>query len=218
MQPMLRTVRSSLAENLRDAILVGELVPGQHLRLEEIAKRLDVSTTPVREALSDLEAEGLVTIFPHRGAIVTRLSPEDLQDIYDIRATLEAMAARQAVAHMSGEILTLMQACIEQIDNHTGEIATLVKLNHDFHNTLYGVSGRRHLCELIKMLRNRTQHYLHAYISDLGGMPHAQIEHRVILEACKRGDADQTAATVYNHVHDVGRALIDFVRQQEETK
>src|SRR3989304_4865291 len=91
-----RTVRSSLVENLRDAILLGEFVPGQNLRLEEIAKRFDVSTTPVREALSDLADEGLVTIFPHRGAVVTRLSPEDLQDIYEIRATLEAMAARLA--------------------------------------------------------------------------------------------------------------------------
>jgi DNA-binding GntR family transcriptional regulator len=82
-----RTVRTALAENLRDAILLGEYVPGQNLRLEEIAKRFDVSTTPVREALSDLADEGLVTIFPHRGANVTRLSPEELQEIYEIRAT-----------------------------------------------------------------------------------------------------------------------------------
>jgi len=85
---ILRTVKDALVENLRDEIIRGDLVPGQYLRLEEIAPRFDVSTMPVREALRDLEAEGLVTIFPHRGAIVTQLSADELQDIYDIRATL----------------------------------------------------------------------------------------------------------------------------------
>jgi len=212
-----RTVRSSLVENLRDAILLGEFVPGQNLRLEEIAKRFDVSTTPVREALSDLADEGLVTIFPHRGANVTRLSPEDLQDIYEIRATLEAMAARLAVPRMTEAILTSLRSIVEQIDSHPGELVTLVKLNHDFHLTLYSASGRNHLCELTKILRYRTQHYLHAYISDLGGMPQAQIEHRVILDACKRGDADQAATVIYDHVIKVGCALMEFVRQQEKS-
>jgi hypothetical protein len=76
-----RTVKETLVENLRDEIIRGDLVPGQYLRLEEIAPRFDVSTMPVREALRDLEAEGLVTIFPHRGAIVTKLSADELQDI-----------------------------------------------------------------------------------------------------------------------------------------
>lgn len=212
---MSRTVRSALAENLRDAILLGEFVPGQNLRLEEIAKRFDVSTTPVREALSDLADEGLVTIYPHRGANVTKLSPDDLLDIYEIRATLEAMATRLAVPCMNEEILTSLYAIVEQIDNHPGELVTLVKLNHDFHLTLYSASGRHHLCELTKNLRYRTQHYLHAYISDLGGMPKAQIEHRVILKACVRGDAEQAATVIYDHVIKVGHSLIEFVRQQE---
>ncbi len=211
-----RTVRSALAECLRDAILLGEFSPGQSLRLEEIAKRFDVSTTPVREALSDLADEGLVTIFPHRGAIVTRLSPEDLLDIYEIRATLESMAARIAVPNINEEILSSLQSIVEQIDNHPGELVTLVKLNHDFHLTLYSASGRHHLCELTKILRYRTQHYLHAYISDLGGMPQAQIEHRVIIDACKRGDAEQAASAIYNHVIKVGQSLIEFVRQQDK--
>ena len=184
-----RTVRSSLVESLREEILLGRIVPGQTLRLEETARRFDVSTTPVREALRDLADEGLVTVFPRRGAVVTRLSSEDLHDIYEVRAALEAMAARLAVPHVTQSILTAMRSMLEQMDNHPGELVTLVRLNHDFHITLYGASGRQHLCELIRVLRYRTQHYLHAYISDLGGMPRAQIEHRVILDACQRGVA-----------------------------
>jgi DNA-binding GntR family transcriptional regulator len=216
--PIPRTVKSALVENLRDEILLGELVPGQHVRLEEIAARYDVSTMPVREALRDLESEGLVTIFPHRGAVVTQLSIEDLLDIYDIRATLEAMATRMAIPNMTEATLTQLLSYIEQMDNHLGELVTLVKLNHNFHITLYKASGRHHLCDLTRMLRYRTQHYLHAFITDLGGMPQAQTEHRTIIDACKRGEADRAAAIIFDHVTNVGHAIIEFVRQREELK
>ena len=98
-------MKETLVETLRDEIIRGDFVPGQYLRLEEIASRFDVSTMPVREALRDLEAEGLVTIFPHRGAIVTELSADELQDIYDIRVTLEEMATRLAVPLMTEDTL-----------------------------------------------------------------------------------------------------------------
>jgi DNA-binding GntR family transcriptional regulator len=213
-----RTVKSTLVEELRDAIILGEYVPGQRLRLEEIATRFDISTMPVREALRDLEADGLVTIFPHRGAIVTQLSADDLQDIYDIRATLEEMATRLAVPNMGEATFTQLGLYIEQMDNHLGDLATLVKLNHDFHNTLYCASGRRHLCEFTSILRRRTQHYLHAFISHFGGMPMAQEEHRAIIEACRNGDADRAATIIYNHVSHVGNSIIEYVRQQEIEK
>lgn len=216
--PIPRTVKSTLVENLRDEILLGELVPGQHIRLEEIAARFDVSTMPVREALRDLEAEGMVTIFPHRGAVVTQLSSDDLRDIYDVRAVLEEMATRLAVPHMTEAIFDQLLSCVEQMDSHLGELVTLVKLNHEFHITLYCASGRRHLCDLISVQRYRTQHYLHAFISHLGGMPQAQADHRAIIEACRKGEVEKAATLVHNHVAHVGDALVEYVRQQEEAE
>jgi DNA-binding GntR family transcriptional regulator len=156
-----------------------------------------------------------VTIFPHRGAVVTQLSADDLIDIYEIRATLEEMATRLAVPNMGEATFAQLELFIEQMDNHLGELATLVKLNHNFHNTLYCASCRRHLCELTSNLRHRTQHYLHAFISHLGGMPMAQVEHCAILEACRNGDADRAAAIIYDHVTHVGNSIIEYVRQQE---
>jgi len=213
-----RTVKSNLVEELRDAIILGEYVPGQHLRLEDIAARFDISTTPVREALRDLEAEGLVSIFPHRGAVVTQLSADDLLDIYEVRATLEEMATRLAVPNMGEDTFAQLELYIEQMDNHLGELATLVKLNHNFHYTLYCASGRRHLCELTSILRHRTQHYLHAYISHLGGMPMAQVEHRAVIEACRNGDTERAATIIFDHVTHVGNSIIEYVRQQEREK
>lgn len=213
-----RTVKSNLVEELRDAIILGEYVPGQHLRLEDIAARFDISTTPVREALRDLEVEGLVTIFPHRGAVVTQLSADDLLDIYEVRATLEEMATRLAVPNMGEDTFAQLELYIEQMDNHLGELATLVKLNHNFHYTLYCASGRRHLCELTSILRRRTQHYLHAYISHLGGMPVAQEEHRSVIEACRSGEAEPAARIIYEHVTHVGNSIIEYVHEQEREK
>ncbi len=213
-----RTVKSNLVEELRDAIILGEYVPGQHLRLEDIAARFDISTTPVREALRDLEAEGLVSIFPHRGAVVTQLSADDLLDIYEVRATLEEMATRLAVPNIREDTFAQLELYIEQMDNHLGELATLVKLNHNFHYTLYCASGRRHLCELTSILRHRTQHYLHAYISHLGGMPMAQVEHRAVIEACRNGDTERAATIIFDHVTHVGNSIIEYVRQQEREK
>lgn len=211
-----RTVTSTLVENLRDEILLGELVPGQYIRLEEIAARFDISTMPVREALRDLEAEGLVTIYPHRGAVVTQLSSDDLEDIYDVRAVLEEMATRLAAPHITEATFDQLLSYIDQMDSHLGELITLIKLNHEFHITLYSASGRRHLCDLTSVLRYRTQHYLHAFISNLGGMPQAQAEHRAIIEACRQGDTERAANLVHDHVAHVGHALVEYVRQRDE--
>ena len=217
--PIPRTVKDTLVETLRDEIVRGDFTPGQYLRLEEVAPRFEVSTTPVREALRELEAEGLVTIFPHKGAIVTKLSADELQDIYDIRATLEEMAARLAVPFVTDAILAELASLVEQIDDYLDDVAMLVKLNHQFHHTLYIASGRSHLCELVRILRYRTQHYLHVFIveSELRHTPRSQGEHRAILEACKQGDAEQAASLTYHHVAQVGRAIIEHERQRNES-
>jgi DNA-binding GntR family transcriptional regulator len=215
-----RTVRDALVETLRDEIVRGDLIPGQYLRLEEVAGRFDVSTMPVREALRDLEAEGLVTIFPHRGAIVTRLSADELQDIYDIRVVLEEMATRLAVPLMTEATLTELTSLVDQMEDHQGHVATEVRLNHQFHTTLYAASGRSHLCELNRMLRCRTQHYLHLYTVEVesDNFLQTQGEHRAILEACKRGDAEQAAIIMHNHVAQVGRVLVEYVRERDESQ
>jgi DNA-binding GntR family transcriptional regulator len=185
--------------------------------LDEIAARFDVSTMPVREAIRDLEAEGLVAVFPHRGAVVIRLSADELQDIYDIRVTLEEMATRLAVPCLTDAALAELTSLVEQMENHLGDAATLVQLNHEFHLTLYAASGRKHLCELTRTLRQRTQHYLHVFTveSVSSHWPATQREHRAILKACQCGDAEQAAALMRDHVAQVGRAIIEFARQRD---
>ena len=215
--PITQTVKSRLVELLREEIVRGVYLPGETLRLETIAAQYEVSTMPVRQALSDLEAEGLVEVIPRRGAVVTELSPADLEDIYDIRATLEELATLVAVPRLTKETVELLSSLVKQIDENLGNVGATVALNHQLHNTLYAASGRKHLYELTKNLRNRTQHYLRAFIDDIGGMPNAQDEHRAIVEACKQGDAEKASALMREHVVHVGQVIVDYVREREKS-
>jgi DNA-binding GntR family transcriptional regulator len=207
------TVKNLLVERLRNEIICGNFVPGQRLRLRDLADQFRVSTQPIREALSDLEAEGLITSEPRKGALVTLLTAEELQDIYDIRATLEAMATRLAAPHLTTADFHKLDTLIAEMDRHAGEVVKLVQFNFEFHMTLYAASGRKHLCELNATLRHRTAHYLHAYMIDQGGMPLAQEEHRAIVAACRQQDAEKASAIMYRHVAEAGQGIIKYARR-----
>jgi len=211
-----RTVKDTLVENLRDEIIKGQLSPGQKLRQEELAAHFGVSTMPIREALRELEAEGLVTITPHRGAVVTRLTAEDLQDIYDIRTNLEEMATGLAVPNMDETILADLAQSVQEMGNDIDDAVTYTKLNHHFHVTIYAASGRRHLCELIEVLRRRTQHYVHTHIGEMGRKPESLEDHRAILEACRCGDADQAAVIMRQHLSRVGHELVEYFKSRDQ--
>lgn len=208
-----RTVKEQLVESLRNEIVRGTLKPGDYLRQEDLAARFQVSTMPIREALRVLEAGGLVTIYPHKGAIVTRLSPADLEDIYEMRTALEEMATRLAVPCLTPETKTKLASIVAEMDHHLKDVLASVNLNHRFHSTLYAASGRQHLCDTVQVLRHRTEHYLYTYVLYLGQMPQAQAEHHAILAACEAGDGAQAAALTRDHVAKVGRALADYVRE-----
>ncbi len=207
-----QTLKDSLIEKIRDSIIAGDYSPGEKLRQEELASHFGVSAVPVREALRQLEAEGLVTSLPRRGVVVTCLDEEDMRDIYDIRITLETMATRIATPKMNEETLNRLACTIEKMDQHPDEPAHLTQLNHEFHLTIYEASGRRYLCDLITMLRRRTQHYVRAHIHTMNAMPKSQEQHRAILAACQAGDAETAGNLMKEHLSRVGDELVSYVQ------
>jgi DNA-binding GntR family transcriptional regulator len=208
-----RTLKDALVQRLRDEIIQGQLVPGQRLVQEELAEVYGVSTMPIRDALRELEAEGLVKLTPHRSAEVTLLTAADLEDIYEIRITLEAMATRLATLRVQPETLAQLERCLDAMDDEAADVVALVRLNHEFHTTLYAAAQRPHLLELLRILRYRTQHYLHAYITEFGGLPLAQEEHRAILDASRRGDAEEAGRLMEQHISSVAAVVIQYVQQ-----
>jgi DNA-binding GntR family transcriptional regulator len=209
-----------ILERLRGLILTGEYGPEERLIEEQLAQRLGVSRTPVRQALTMLEAEGLVEIAPNRGATVCSFSIEDVRDIYDLRAVLEGHAARRATGRIEGGELERMRKLAREMeglagrfDDHEEEIRVLVALNQEFHGTIVEASRNRRLQRLI----NRTVEIPLMFKAFFWYTPHERAisnqYHRRILEALEKGDADRAEIIMREHVYE-GRNFV--IRALEE--
>jgi DNA-binding GntR family transcriptional regulator len=201
-------------ERLRALILTGEYGPDERLIEEQLAERLGVSRTPVRQALTMLEAEGLVEITPNRGATVCSFSIEDVWDIYDLRAVLEGHAARRAAGRIERrelerlrELAREMEGLPGQFDDHEEEIRALVALNQGFHGTIVEASRNRRLERLINRTVEIPLMFKAFYWYTLHERTISNHYHRQILEALENGDADRAEIIMREHVYE-GR---DFV-------
>jgi DNA-binding GntR family transcriptional regulator len=201
-------------ERLRALILTGEYGPDERLIEEQLAERLGVSRTPVRQALTMLEAEGLVEITPNRGATVCSFSIEDVWDIYDLRAVLEGHAARRAAGRIERrelerlrELAREMEGLPGQFDDHEEEIRALVALNQEFHGTIVEASRNRRLERLINRTVEIPLMFKAFYWYTLHERTISNHYHRQILEALENGDAGRAEIIMREHVYE-GR---DFV-------
>jgi DNA-binding GntR family transcriptional regulator len=185
---------------LRRAILNGELASGSRLVQAELAAMLEVSTTPVREALRDLATEGLVQFDPHRGAIVSELSSEDVHDIYAIRNLLEPLAMRQAVPNVSDVLLERLRRLHQRMldEPHSAE---WVDRNRVFHMAIYETSASPRLAAIIRNLQDASVMYIGA---SLTSNPELRAEanhgHADILDALEKRDAEAAVKALTEHL------------------
>lgn len=145
-----RTMKESVADVFRHLILTNQLEPGERLIQHQLAERLGVSRTPVREALQKLAAEGLVTFSPYRGATVAEFSSSELDDIYSIRIALEGYCARLAARQITDEQLGQLEALFGQMEEEYGRADRweLLAVNRKFYAVLYAIPGRPRLYDL----------------------------------------------------------------------
>lgn len=213
---VLQTRDGYVADRLREAILRGQLKPGQKLDQNELAELLNVSRSPVREALRTLAAEGLVEVYPHRGAVVAELSPEEFEEISIIRVVLEGMAARLAAPHIDDERIALLKDILAELDNTT-DLDRWVELNRRFHNTIYQAVHRPRLLSFIENLRITMTPYIRQYIASEEHLNAARIGHRRILEACINRDENRAQEETERHLKDVyEEALVYLAANKQE--
>jgi DNA-binding GntR family transcriptional regulator len=195
-----RTVAGLVAESLRAEIVAGERAPGSRLLQVEIARRLGVSTTPVREALGMLQREGLVRLHPQRGAVVFIPTVADLREHYEIRAALEAVAAARTAELFQPDWAPPLQTLLDEM--RTGPpAARYLELNQRFHTMLYEHSGRRKLVDMIASLRDASSAYLHIYRAAADfPVERLDAEHRAMLAACVARDAEAAAEATRLHL------------------
>ena len=202
-------------DRLRHAILVGEYGPQERLVEEQLARTLGVSRTPIRQALTTLEAEGLVEIAPNRGAVVRSFGAEEVWDIYDLRAVLEGHAARRAAARMGGRELDLLRGVAAEMEgvgegrfaDREDEVRWLVARNQEFHGAIVAGSRNQRLEKLIR----RTVEMPLVFKAFFWYTPHERVisnhYHRQILKALEVGDGERAEIVMREHVYE-GR---DFV-------
>jgi DNA-binding GntR family transcriptional regulator len=193
------TRAQAVAAGLRQAILVGEIRGGQHLRQVQVAKQFGVSTTPVREAFTILRREGLVEVDDHRGALVVTPSVERLREIYEIRIALEPMAAAAAAANLSQATLDALGHLVDEMAK-TQEREKYLQLHRDFHDHIYRAAQRPQLMELINNLEDCVSLYLRMLLDNIEDSESVVDAHRLILDTLRFGDAEQARTAVAAHL------------------
>lgn len=190
-------------EHLRDSILDGRLEAGAPLRQEEIAASLGISRLPIREALRRLESEGLALLRPRRGYVVASLNRDEIDDVLDLQATLEARAGHAATLRRTDEVTKSLESCLAQLDKITAktpvDVNAFAELNLKFHDTLFESSGRPFLCRTLRLLRSNAERYARMAAGMLVDLRQSQAEHRAILDAYRAGNADKVAELCRSH-------------------
>ncbi len=190
-----------IADALRSAILQGKLRSGQSLKQDEIANEFSVSKIPVREALVQLQAEGLVRMIPSRGATVTRLTIDEITEIYTIRSALEPIALRRAIPHIKPTAYHDIEQILNKID-YEDDMSKWAQLNWDFHAALYRAADMPRLVHTVQTLYNNVARYLlHNYL-DRDYLAESQRQHREILDACRAQQIDHATELLLHHLGD----------------
>lgn len=195
------TAQQFVLEELRRAITSGELRPGDQIRQDALAARLDVSRVPLREALKSLEAEGLVVHHVHRGYFVAELSLADLEEIYRIRELLEGEAVRSAVARADEGLLDAVEELQRAVEEaaESGDVTEMAAANRRFHFALIEASGMPRLIRLVATLWDSTDAYRSLYYAEAGHRDLAVREHRAVIAALRDGDADTAVRRLDEH-------------------
>jgi DNA-binding GntR family transcriptional regulator len=202
-----------IVESLRRAIIEGHLRPGESLRQENLAKHFAVSRIPVREALRQLESEGWVELQPNRGARVTTLSAEEVREIYEVRASLEATALRLAAPHHNAQTLKAV-ASILQSSHGTHDVSLYVRYNREFHLALYSPARRPRLFALIDSLHSQGERYLRLKLGMPAHKKQSDDEHEEIFNALRGGEIDQAVRILETHLLQTGTLLGSYLTRQ----
>lgn len=204
-------------EAIRDRILCGEYPEGSPLRQDALARALGVSRIPVREALRQLEAEGLVTINPHQGATVSTLSFEEVQELFELRALIESDLLRRSLPHLTMEVLKRAELILDDYEAalRAGDVAAWGELNWEFHSTLLSPAGRPLSLGVAESLQNQSDRYIRLQLSLTEGQARASDEHRAILDVVGSGRPDRedrACELLAAHIVAAGCSLLDFLR------
>jgi DNA-binding GntR family transcriptional regulator len=204
-----RSMAEMVYKLLKNAIINGDLKPGQRLVEQKLSDKMRVSRVPVREAIKRLEQYGFVTRLPVRGIIVKKVSEADINEAFGIRAALESYAAGQACEHVNDEMLTALESCIEASRKalKKGDMAKVLELNTQFHEMIYKAAQSDMLSKLINNFMDYIARYRKPLLSSKDTVAVSIEGHEAMVEAMRRGDKENVERIVKAHILQ-GRSFI----------
>ena len=210
-------LRDVVFNTLRQAILRGEMEPGERLMEIALAERLGVSRTPIREAMRKLEQEGLVVMIPRRGAQVANITEKDLNDVLEVRIALENVAIEKACARMSEEEMSRLWLAAKEFE-HTiaeGNLVKLAEADVAFHEVIYQASDNKRLIQVLNNMREQTYRYRYEYVK--GNSTYNQLidEHAKIIAGFEKKDSEYVKAIMHTHLENQIEAVRVVIREQE---
>jgi DNA-binding GntR family transcriptional regulator len=212
------TAQRQAYQYLRGHILSGRYPGGTRLNPAEITEALGVSRTPVREAIRQLDAEGFVTIRPHRGTVVTSFTPEDVLELFEMRAALEGLQVRLAVPFLGDEDLEDLERLKARMDRVREDPKLWSERHHAFHEYLGRRSNRPRLSAQISHLRAAVQPYLLLYFSVYGLVEMPGFEHQTIIDAVRGADGVRAEEAMRNHVMSAASGVVEFLKSSGPRK
>jgi DNA-binding GntR family transcriptional regulator len=203
------TLSQRVYDHLRSEILEGSLEPGVELAEVALSEHLGVSRGPVREAISRLAAEGLVTVRPRRGAVVRELSKGEFLELYEVREALEMQAVLLAVPRLRPDDFAALQDLHDAMNEYAvhGDVEPFFEANVEFHKRLIDASGNTVLQEFYRQLQGQLGRYRLRSLTLRGNMQRSVAEHAAILRAAKRGEAERAARLMGDHIRVPQRRL-----------
>ena len=207
--------RSIIEESLREAILDGRLPCGTALRQQELADLFGVSRMPVREALRQLEAQSLLNVVQHKGAVVAPLITNNAVETYALRSVLESFALRLSIPLLDDNDLAMAAQYIEQLETETDH-AQIGKLNRLFHMSLYHKAPNSKLLDLIERELNEEERFLRFHLSSMGLGKLSQDDHRALLNAARTKDIDKAVVLLERHLEKASVTMRRYLEQSSK--
>lgn len=209
-------LRDVVFNTLREAILKGELKPGERLMELQLASKLGVSRTPIREAIRMLEQEGLAVTIPRKGAEVAKMTEKDMEDVLQVRDALDELAASIACEQITAEELEELRRTMREFEESTktGDVKRIAEVDVKFHDIIYKATRNPKLENILNNLREQMYRYRVEYLKDEKNFPTLIKEHSEIVDGLTQKNKEQVITAMHKHVENQANAVKEVIREQ----
>lgn len=213
-------LRDVVFNTLRQAILTGELKPGERLMEIHLANRLGVSRTPIREAIRKLELEGLVIMIPRRGAEVAQITEKSMNDVLEVRRAMDALCVELACERISAEDLEKLRLACDAFAEavKTKDVKKIAQADVKLHDIIVQATGNQRLVQLVNNLSEQMYRYRFEYIKDCSQHEKLIEEHRIIYESMVKKDKETASEAAKMHIDNQKKAIIEQIRLDKEKR